>query len=77
MITIEEAIKECFEGGPKEVPSGFVSLTQIYNRVSDKLGINANPTEVKNILEKIMPEENIYFDDNPKSRLYKVRGQTK
>ena len=73
MQTLKDVMwKECFSLG------GFISFTQIYDKMVEKTGSPAlPPQEVRNVLAKMMPEKDIYFDDNPKSRLYKVRNELK
>jgi len=71
MLTLKDAIwEECFSHG------GWISFSQIYNKVSDKVGsFTLGVQEVRNVLGEMMPEKDIYFDESPGSRLYKVRGK--
>ncbi len=73
MPTLKDLMwRECFSLG------GFISFMQIYDRMVEKTGSLAlPPQEVRNVLGEMMPERDIYFDNNPKSRLYKVRNELK
>ncbi len=51
---------------------GFISFTQLYERVVSELGSSLSPQEVRNIFEnEVAPKEDIFYDE--KFRTYKRR----